>query len=95
MKDETVLPFERSIRLRNDDQFLYDSMVEIVKKMAKDYPEDFLNDKPDENDTIAKACVLLSFGIHNSKTLSMDEVHETANSLLTRLKNFVTIKYDK
>lgn len=80
--EESVVELSDSLKLRNSDEYLYESCVDLVTKI--------LNENNDQKieDALQKACILLSYGIHNVNILDEEEILETANSLLTRMKAF-------
>lgn len=81
-KESSIVNVDDALRLRNDDSFLYESCVDLVTKILN---ED--RDQKIEN-ALQKACILLSYGIHNVNLLNEKEILKTANSLLTRLKKY-------
>jgi hypothetical protein len=73
---------EYSLKLRNDDFFLYKEVKRISKKLQVE--ENF---HPD--DSIQSSLTLLSYGIHNEKILSLDEIHITYQNLLDRFYSYI------
>ena len=77
-----ILSHEYSLKIRNDDFFLYQEIKRISKKLQIE--ENF---HPD--DSIQSSIMLLCYGVHNEKMLSIDEIENTYQKLSDRFYNYL------